>query len=756
MHKKKFIGWVAAMVALILSLMIIIIKYEPKQDGISRALAYKALALTMASEEELKAQAGEKPSLFPLKEQDNWFVPYMDYLYQKDYLSEELTLPRAETALGYLTYKEVGYLLKQVPGNIPDDARVTKQNKDQPFPKDQWWLLYDGLRKRLDSEEKVREMNLLVYGTPLNVENGPSWIVYTNQGDFGFEGLAMDSYIDREIKVLIREGEIITVKELVSNTITYKNIWLRDGVDGLYKAYLGSITREFQINLDNPEQYANHLADLELKEGTVQKVSTKKDRISGRVLEVKEDSIEIEGYGEIPLDENFKVYKIYGEFRQQKLDDILVGYDIQEFVTAENKLCAALTTRPFDAQRIRVLVMTSGFQSIFHKEVQLLSNGDIRMTFQDEETLIPAGEPFYINTEDERLKEGRMMFEPAGENQGIEIASIQRATKGNPVYSGRLEMKLEPEGLVIVNDLYMEDYLTYVVPSEMPATYEMEALKAQAVCARTYAYGEIKKNAYSQYGAHVNDSTDFQVYNNIARDEKTSRAVEETYGMMLLYQDNPIEAFYFSTSCGHTTDGTIWGADLSSVPYLKGVLSRAGGGSLNLTSNVDFVEFIKNKGIPSYESKSALYRWETTTTSAWLGEKITGIGTVTNLIMRERGTGGIGKVLEAEGTQGSKTIQGQGEIRRLLGNKALIIQKNDGEDITGWDMLPSAFISIERKGADENGNTVFRIYGGGYGHGVGMSQNGAQGMALAGKDYKSILQFYYSGVEVTEIGDVNQ
>ena len=105
--------------------------------------------------------------------------------------------------------------------------------------------------------------------------------------------------------------------------------------------------------------------------------------------------------------------------------------------------------------------------------------------------------------------------------------------------------KRQADGLVLVNDLYLEDYLTKVVPSEMPSSYEKEALKAQAVCARTYAYRQIQGNAYSQFGAHVDDSTNYQVYNNKETDEKTTAAVKDTYGKMLFYEDKAVEAFYF-------------------------------------------------------------------------------------------------------------------------------------------------------------------------------------------------------------------
>ena len=95
----------------------------------------------------------------------------------------------------------------------------------------------------------------------------------------------------------------------------------------------------------------------------------------------------------------------------------------------------------------------------------------------------------------------------------------------------------------MVNDLFLEDYLTKVVPSEMPPSYEKEALKAQAVCARTYAYRQIQGNTYSQYGAHVDDSTNFQVYNNTSANDKSTQTVKETYGKMLFYEDKPLRPF---------------------------------------------------------------------------------------------------------------------------------------------------------------------------------------------------------------------
>ena len=95
-------------------------------------------------------------------------------------------------------------------------------------------------------------------------------------------------------------------------------------------------------------------------------------------------------------------------------------------------------------------------------------------------------------------------------------------------YRGIIEVIEEEQGFVIINELPIEEYLYSVVPSEMPAGYPMEALKAQAICARTYAYLHVLSPGYPQWNAHVDDTTSYQVYHNIEEQESTTIAVNET------------------------------------------------------------------------------------------------------------------------------------------------------------------------------------------------------------------------------------
>ena len=755
--KNRMIAWVSGVVLVVVTLMVIIVKLEPPRDGIIRAQAMKAMALALTDKEECEKRAKERgTSHFSAKEKDNWFVKYMDYLYDEGYLDPELTPASLASAQGYLTYAEAAYMAGQVSGKLKLQAGSTRNNRDQAFPEEDWWQLYGSILKETDPEGKVEEMEAVLYGTPSNLDQAESWTAYTTIGNFGFQGLALDAFLDCEIRFLARSGEMIT-SSLVSRNVVYENVWLAESDGRHFKAYLGTAYREFPVSakLGGEDGMAGNLADLHMEDGKLVKITMKRDRLSGKVLSVTEDAIEIEGYGEIPLAPNFHVYKVYGDFKVLNASDILVGYNLQEFVAADGKLCAALLEREFDAKTIRVLLMDTGFKSVFHASADLVLGSGADLEYENAKgkmvgERLEAGTQLAVGPDSPYLEYGRMIITP-DEPEAITIRSIERS-QGTPVYSGSLEIKGTPEGLVLVNDLFLEDYLTKVVPSEMPPSYEKEALKAQAVCARTYAYRQIQGNTYSQYGAHVDDSTNFQVYNNTSANDKSTQAVKETYGKMLFYEDKPIEAFYFSTSCGRTADAGVWGTDSGKYPYLRAVEVKEGGKSLGKEDNDGFESYIKREDVIAYDTSYPMFRWQTDLPADVASAQISGAGQIQDMTVTDRGPGGIAGELTVTGSDGTVTIKGQSAIRSALGNPSLIITKKDGGTMTGSATLPSAFIAIEKR-TGEDGSLSFHIYGGGFGHGVGMSQNGAQGMAKTGKGYKQILDFFYHGTELRECNE---
>lgn len=761
-EKQRLINWIAGMTTAIVALLIVIIVLEPKGNGVSRAMASKAAALALASKEDILAEGPEK-SFFPEEQQGEWYVKYMDYLYEKGFLDAEVCPAEEKYALSPVTYGELAGMVRAVSEEENTDLQPYlkrgEKKPEQTVKKSDFWAFYEKFRLATDPDGNVVSMETDLYGTPDNVETAAAWTAYTKDGKFVFEGLSLDPYIDHKIRILVRGSDILRVEEDVSSDIIYENAWISGYEDHKVTVFIGNVQREFPVKgvLKDESEISGQIGDLYLKKGKPNRLVLKKDTISGTVLSVKDDAIEIEGYGMVPLNESFKIYRTYGVIREQQKSDILVGYKMQKFVVANGEICAALTTEKPEIDNIRVLLMDRGFQSRFHTEIVLSCDSMAVLEYGDgadkKTESIAAGETVTIGLNDSRLQEGRMVFRSANEGGMITVCSMERS-QGNPVYPGHMEITKETDGLLLLNEVDLEEYLKRVVPSEMPPNYELEALKAQAICARTYAWRQIQNNSYSEYGAHVDDSTNFQVYNNTNTFESTDRAVNETFGQLLAYEETPVEAFYYSTSCGHGTDGTVWGGNASDTPYLRAVSINEKGKTMDLSSNDAFGEFIKNYDVDAYDSGFAMFRWNAVTNSTLLSEKIGGVGRITGLTITERGPGGIARTLKVVGTEGSKMFSGQSKIRSVLGNASLTFERKDGSSMDGWDLLPSGFIYIEKENTDENNVTSFTIYGGGYGHGVGMSQNGAQGMAKSGKSCMEILRFFYQGCEILDIGDV--
>lgn len=750
MKKWNMIRWILGIPVIVLTLILVILIFEPEKSGITRAAAAKSVALALLSPEELNAwEKTYGASRFAADEVGEWYVPYLDYLYENDYLDEAETPADREHAEGFLTYREAARIAEQLSGNLKRLVLANRRNGEKAYPAEDWWLLYDSLLKEADREGAVHTETVCIYGTPENIQGCPAWTAYTSLGTLTFYGLSLDSYVDHELSVLLRDGELIHVQKDKGQNTLYRNVWILDGDSQGLMVYIGDIQRRipFRKNYKKTVELIGNLADLTMDHGKITKVSVKKERISGKVLSVQAGSIELEGYGTVPLDTEYKVLKTYGDVKRQQLSDILVGSENQEFIVAKGKICAAIKEREDAADRIRVLIMGNGFESRYHEKIEITCPGSIKKIQGDSETMLDPASVISVTSGDGTCSE-RLILEPQDGSE-LTVNSLARA-QGTPSYGGRLEILDTENGLVLVNEIDLEAYLKKVIPSEMPSSYEKEALKAQAVCARTYAFMQSRSNSYSEYGAQIDDSTQFQVYNNVDPDEKTAQAVQETYGKMLYYNENPITAYYFSTSCGTTTNASIWDSDPEDTPYLRCLSLQTARSRLSFASEEAFASFIKKKNFPAYDASYPLYRWNFKTNGTIIASHVGGVGKITGVSVTERGPGGVAMKLLVKGSEGETTISGQNAIRSALGDASLTLTLMDGKTSDGWSLLPSGFLAIEETGTDEQGVVQFRVYGGGYGHGVGMSQNGAQGMAKAGMGYEEILKYFYDGVTIEE------
>lgn len=374
---------------------------------------------------------------------------------------------------------------------------------------------------------------------------------------------------------------------------------------------------------------------------------------------------------------------------------------------------------------IRVLIMGNHYNGEVHSKVVLSSDGELSISCGDnEKEYVEAKKVLTIEPDDERFEQGRIRI---SSEKKIKLEHLERGY-GTPSYEGVIELISTAEGIVIVNELPVEKYLKAVVPSEMPASYELEALKAQAVCARSYAYRQIEEYGYPEYEAHVNDSTDYQVYGNSKTQKSTNQAIKETKGQVVYYQGEIATTYYYSTSCGQTTDMRAWGAKKTKENgYLKSVDVAGEDGD--------------------YEKELPWYKWSAEIPVETLSDLIvlnTGkdIGSLKSIKVTKRGGGDVALEIKATGENGSVTVKTENKIRKALGGSGYQIELQDGSVTDSRELLPSAFFTIKKSG------DVFVIEGGGFGHGIGMSQNGANEMAKCGENYKEILGLFYNNIEV--------
>jgi stage II sporulation protein D len=302
-------------------------------------------------------------------------------------------------------------------------------------------------------------------------------------------------------------------------------------------------------------------------------------------------------------------------------------------------------------------------------------------------------------------------------NGGIEIdgrrAPAFRLASGGPVrlngreYEGRFEVLRGGDvGLVVVNELPFEDYLVGVLRAESSERWAAEALRAQAIAARTYAAYHRLHNAARAY--HVVASNAHQQFaGRVTVGSPAWMAVQETTGQVLRWEGELFPTFYHANSGGYTDEPrNVFGT--RSIGALSAVVCPLAAGSPNFQWTLelrlnDLSERLQRGGL--------------------------GVGAVRNIEVTERTSS-----LRA----GTVTVRGSSGIRRLRGN--------DFRRVIGYDTLKSTLFAVAVDGE------VARFSGRGYGHGVGMCQWGAKAMAELGASAQQILAFYYPGTTLSALG----
>jgi len=588
--------------------------------------------------------------------------------------------------------------------------------------------------------------------------------VYSYVSD-GFEQLSYTNVVAYRI-----ENTLLAIREKMTDPVVFSEAYLEEADErGIRFFYRG-------CELYHPcgqKQGSEQIVTLGLRGGELISYEEDGEIISGKTLQVTEHAVTLEEQGEIPFGEVCEGYYQKEEVHSSNTSDIPIGYAFTDYLIKDGKICAFLILPKERMEYIRVAIQQSDYRGLYHKEVVLQSSEELMLSYlvngERKEEPLSAGKKLVLTQDTDYLKEGMLKVVNPTNSGRTDLLSVHR-NQGIPSYRGNFEIHKTEEGLLLINELLLEEYLYAVVPSEMPSTYPSESLKAQAVCARTYSYGYLEHAGLPALGAHVDDSVNYQVYNNIMEKKSSTDAVRQTEGELLLQDGKPITAYYYSTSCGYGTDDRIWKEEgEGAAPYLRSVhiAQDENNESQEISEQTDTTqtdelqkkseqeevlrEYLTTVHEEDYEKEEPWYRWSYTVQDLDIdllkkklqerGISFTDFKKIKDMEIIRRAAGGSARTLVISTDQGELQVEGEYEIRYVLNQEGEVIRQDDSA-YTLSTILPSAYFVMDlQKG--KKGITGYTLSGGGFGHGVGMSQNAAKAMAQSGRTYEEILAMFY-------------
>jgi len=343
-------------------------------------------------------------------------------------------------------------------------------------------------------------------------------------------------------------------------------------------------------------------------------------------------------------------------------------------------------------------------------------------------------------------------------------------------YRGNIEIDIDKEHrkLNVINTIGIEEYLYGVLKKEISPLWPKEALKAQAVAARTFAI--FNMNKYIDKGYNICASTNSQAYGGMNHEDPlTNKAVDETQGVIITYKGKPINAVYHSDSGGYTEDSeNVWG---SFLPYLRSVESKfeekvspphhtwshsinekdlteklqKQGFKINSVISIEPIKISKTGRISELvftADNSTVINMKTNDFRSLIGADL-----IRSTLFHIEVTGE--RTIITENTEDKKKIEDEKEQKESI--MEILEQKKDWTIKELLELMKKNKEESEKEKEEEvskveivksNIPLTFLFSGSGNGHGVGMSQWGAYGMALQGYRYQDILKYYYQGINI--------
>lgn len=718
--------------------------------AISREMAAKTIGLAFYSPEEMEPLEAD----FSDVGEEDWAYPYIAACVAQGFFagSEEGTFrPRDD-----MTLWEAQALMDRLAPEYDSRIVLTEENKNMAISYELWMQLLETALQARRGEDSLYSYGFETKNVVMLSAKGLSDI-----GKFTAAGIDLQPYQFSRITFWEKDGEIVALLTVEALSPVVQNVYCRKE-DGklLLETGDGAAAFPYRGNLEEG------ICDVKLEDGRVSEVTPAASLGQCTVKRVNGNEIYLAEKGGLKWAENARIYDACGRIRGADFSALICGTDSGEYYEKEGEICAAVIRAETVLENMRVFLKGEEQKTVTLSGEKgfSLSNGAAKKHFS-------AGEKATLSADLQWFDHGILTVKAEAPIR------IDFADGTSYRYEGVLEMERRGENsFSVINEVPLERYLLGVVPNEMPTAFGQTPMEAQAITARSYAYNQFYGNVYCGYGAHVVDTVASQVYLGYEENKTAEAAVKATEGLCAVAAEGTVaQTYFYSTSCGFGAGSEeVWSADGTFTGKEKGYLQPKKYGNFEIPkTEAEWLAFWQNWEQEGYDMASPWYRWKvyfgcgqlteilqktlTTVSNKVVEGNLSDLGKLQGIAVTRRGEGGIAMELALTFEKGKVTVKTENAIRKVLSPTKLTIgepiylQRKGGDSLTGNTILPSGFFAVKEMKNEKGELTGIALYGGGNGHGVGMSQYGAKGLAEEGKTAKEIIQYYFPGTTVERV-----
>lgn len=744
------------------------------ETPVNRATVSKMLALANYTKNEIFNL--ERIINFKDTDTKQWYDKYVNAVYTKGDMNG--VLKDKFMPLENLTLTQTQYLIDKYDTTKNIKIKIDDTNKDKSISYALWCEIYS----KMMGNKNIQEETITILATEKTTSELKKDYVMTDKGVYCFEGMDFEKYLNTKIKVLVKDLDIIAITEVLETQPVLNRCYIENVTNNEVIIYIGGArkflkTEDIEIQKDS----IGKIADIKINGNKIIEIEYYENEIRGEIKQITNNIININNINYV-LDEEFKVYSKIGEnIKYKSLNDLYISQDMCKFYIKgnENKIYAGIIDTEPNFDKIRVLINTNDFKTDTFDEIKISSEGGFKIYVKGQikeysptdELIIKKGLDFGI-LENEIIK-----LELLNQDKGFKIKNLKRGY-AEPIYFGNIEIIKNNDKYTLINEIEFEKYMEGVLASNNGNYENIEMLKTMAVINRSTAISNIEENKFKETGANIDDKIIF--YNNLPTNENIKKAIEETKGKFLAYENQAIKPNYFGYSAGVTANnGEIWAGKkfkefpTETKPYLTYRKLFNNEIFENLQDEVNANIFFKSKDIDCIENDSIWFRWTTNLeqnsiqnlnkniktlydkhknfiktyeNGEYIYKPVETLGKIKDINITKRGQAGNVMEMEIVGEEAKILLNTDTVIKEFFNLDYVI--NNNGERLNNIKNLPSSYFVFDKIYDNEGYLQKLVFYGGGNGHGVGLSLYGADKLAKEGKTYEEIISYFYGDIEI--------